>query len=68
MSQQEVIHFATHGAHDGVYLSGATVDDGKLSMAEVQQMQLENAKLIVLSECDLANGVAAGRDDARGAY
>eukprot|EP00908_Phaeocystis_cordata_P026817 Transcript_9326.p1 GENE.Transcript_9326~~Transcript_9326.p1 ORF type:complete len:690 (-),score=106.72 Transcript_9326:77-2146(-) len=50
------VHFATHGVADGVYLSGRTKADGKLTMAEVQELDLPCARLIVLSECNSFNG------------
>ena len=56
MCSSELMHFATHGDDEGVYLSGATVEEGKLSMAEVQGLKLPRAKLVVLSECDSFKG------------
>ena len=56
LSDSEIIHLATHGAPDGVYLSGATKVEGKLTMAEVQGLDLTMAKLVVLSECDSFKG------------
>ena len=52
----EILHLATHGAPSGVYLSGSTDDEGMLTMAEVQALQLPQAKLVVLSECDSFRG------------
>ena len=49
------VHLATHGAADGVYLSGSTEAEGKLTMAEVQELNLPR-KLVVLSECDSFKG------------
>ena len=56
MTQSTYIHLATHGDPDGVYLSAPTKEEGKLSMAEVQQLELQHAKLVVLSECDSFKG------------
>ena len=50
------VHLATHGAADGVYLSGKTEAEGKLTMAEVQELNLPRARLVVLSECDSFKG------------
>ena len=50
------VHLATHGAADGVYLSGRTEAEGKLTMAEVQELDLPCARLVVLSECDSFKG------------
>ena len=50
------VHLATHGAADGVYLSGRTEAEGKLTMAEVQELDLPRARLVVLSECDSFKG------------
>jgi CHAT domain-containing protein len=50
------VHLATHGAADGVYLSGHTEAEGKLTMAEVQELDLLRARLVVLSECDSFKG------------
>ena len=52
----DYVHLATHGAADGVYLSGSTEAEGKLTMAEVQELNLPRAKLVVLSECDSFKG------------
>ena len=51
----DVIHLATHGTADGVLLSGATLAEGKLSMGEVQGLELR-ARLVVLSECNSFRG------------
>ena len=51
----DVVHLATHGTADGVLLSGATLAEGKLSMGEVQALELR-ARLVVLSECDSFRG------------
>lgn len=51
----DVIHLATHGTADGVLLSGATKAEGKLSMGEVQGLELR-ARLVVLSECNSFRG------------
>lgn len=50
------VHLATHGVPDGVFLSGATATEGVLSMSEVQELDMQKAKLIVLSECDSFRG------------
>jgi tetratricopeptide (TPR) repeat protein len=50
------VHLATHGVADGVYLSGRTKADGKLTMAEVQELDLPCARLVVLSECNSFKG------------
>ena len=55
MRHCDVIHLATHGVPDGVLLGGATREKGKLSMAEVQSLELR-ARLVVLSECDSFRG------------
>ena len=53
----EVLHLATHGAPDGLFLAGATADDAKLSMSEVQQLSLPTPlQLVVLSECNSLRG------------
>jgi len=55
MRRCDVVHLATHGEPDGVLLGGATKGDGKLSMGEVQSLELR-ARLVVLSECDSFRG------------
>ena len=55
MRRCDVVHLATHGEPDGVLLGGATKDQGKLSMGEVQSLELR-ARLVVLSECDSFRG------------
>ena len=55
MESSDLIHNATHGEPDGVLLSGATYAEGKLSMAEVQELELR-AQLVVLSQCDSFKG------------
>ena len=56
MRESDLIHFATHGEPDAVYLSGETEDDIRLSMAEVQMLKLPRTSLVVLSECDSFKG------------
>ena len=56
MCNSEHMHLSTHGDQDGVYLSGPTVNESKLTMAEVQELDLPRAKLVVLSECDSFKG------------
>jgi CHAT domain-containing protein len=56
MRMCEIVHLATHGAPDGVFLSGPTADEGMLTMAEVQALELPRAMLVVLSECDSFRG------------
>ena len=51
----DVIHLATHGEPGAVLLGGATRAEGALSMAEVQELELQ-ARLVVLSECDSFRG------------
>jgi len=51
-----IIHLASHGSQDGIYLSGSTEKEGKLTMVEVQNLSLEHAKMIVLSACDTFKG------------
>ena len=55
MQGRDVVHLATHGEPDAVLLGGATRTEGRLSMAEVQRLEL-NAQLVVLSECDSFRG------------
>ena len=55
MRRCDVVHLATHGVPDGVLLGGASKADGKLSMGEVQSLELR-ARLVVLSECDSFRG------------
>ena len=56
MHDSDIIHLATHGAADGVYLSGTSKSDGKLTMAEVHGFSLNRCRLVVLSECDSFQG------------
>ena len=55
LGSSDIVHLATHGEPDGVLLGGATKDEGKLSMGEVQSLELR-ARLVVLSECDSFRG------------
>ena len=55
MRRCDVVHLATHGVPDGVLLGGPTPEQGKLSMGEVQSLELR-ARLVVLSECDSFRG------------
>ena len=55
MRRCDVVHLATHGEPDGVLLGGARKEEGKLSMGEVQSLELR-ARLVVLSECDSFRG------------
>ena len=55
MRRCDLVHLATHGVPDGVLLGGATIAEGKLSMGEVQSLELR-ARLVVLSECDSFRG------------
>ena len=56
MRESEYVHLATHGTADGVLLSGGSKQEGMLTMGEVQQLQLQRARLVVLSECDSFKG------------
>ena len=56
LSMADYAHFATHGEPDGIYLSSAQGDDGKLTMAEVQALELSRSKMVVLSACDSFKG------------
>jgi len=56
MPNSNILHFATHGSPDGIYLSGESEQEGTLSMAEVQELDLTKARLVVLSECDSFRG------------
>ena len=49
-------HFMTHGSPDGVFLSGESDSAGKLTMAEVQELELLALKLVVLTSCDSFRG------------
>ena len=51
-----IIHLASHGTQDGIYLSGRTCEEGKLTMAEVQSLSLNQTKMVVLSACDTFKG------------
>ena len=55
MVSSDIVHLATHGEPDGVLLGGPTKAEGKLSMGEVQSLELR-ARLVVLSECDSFRG------------
>ena len=56
MKNAQIIHFACHGAPDGIFLSGETKEKGKLTMAEVQNLDLKRAKMVILSACDTFKG------------
>ena len=56
MRRSDVVHLATHGERDGVLLSSAKKEEGKLNMAEVQALEL-HARLVVLSNCNPLLGV-----------
>ena len=52
MPAASVVHLATHGAADRVWLSGEDEDTGTLGMDEVMSLNLARTDLVVLSECD----------------
>ena len=58
MVNSKIIHLASHGSKDGIYLSGDGSDDnGKLTMEEVQQnLDLQKTELVVQSACDTFKG------------
>ena len=56
MQDSEYVHMATHGFSTGVLLAGAQKSDALLSMAEVQNLSMRRAKLVVLSACDTYQG------------
>ena len=65
MRRCDVVHLATHGVPDGVLLGAARLEDGKLSMGEVQSLELR-ARLVVLSECDSFRGKLSSSDGVIG--
>ena len=52
METADIIHLATHGTPNGMYFAGDNCVQATLTMAEVQRLELSNAKLVVLSGCD----------------
>ena len=67
MQSCSYIHLATHGDSDGLYFAAksgecssdsSTCKECKLSMDDVQRLQLQQAKLVVLSGCDTLKRVS----------
>ena len=56
MHTSEYVHLATHGVATGVYLAGHSKEECKLTLGEVQSLELGASKLVVLSECDSFRG------------
>jgi len=56
MEGAAVIHLASHGSKDGIFLSGLTKEKWKLTMEEVQKLDLHRAKMVVLSACNTFKG------------
>ena len=56
MEKAAVIHVVSHGTQDGIYLSGKTEKEGKLTMGEVQNLSFEQSKMVVLSAHDKFKG------------
>jgi len=56
METADILHFASHGSKDVIYLSGETKEKGKLTINDVQNLSLNKAKMVVLSACDTFKG------------
>jgi len=56
MKDAVMIHLASHGSKDGIFLSGLTKEKWKLTMEEVQKLDLHRAKMVVLSACNTFKG------------
>src|SRR3954452_17754522 len=60
LGRAAIIHFATHGEFDlrdplnghGIWLTPASEDSGLLDALTVRQMNLSQARLVVLNICD----------------
>ena len=52
MAGAPIVHLATHGAADRVWLAGPDEAGGSLAMAEVQALRLPRTQIVVLSECE----------------
>ena len=65
MATSEIIHLAMHGDGDSLYLAGNSEADGRLSLAEVQQLQLPSSRLVVMSACKTFRG-ALSKDGVLG--
>ena len=65
MATSEIIHLAMHGDGDSLYLAGNSEAEGRLSLAEVQQLQLPSSRLVVMSACKTFRG-ALSKDGVLG--
>jgi len=65
MATSEVIHLAMHGDGDSLYLAGNSEAEGRLSLAEVQRLQLSSSRLVVMSACKTFRG-ALSKDGVLG--